>query len=311
MADLRHLITRQFMARLRSGILIGYSFLRGSVHNTVTSASRVDWSLVVLARNLLLAFAGATDGGPRVNSESIGNTHDTYAMTEFNEGAADSKEFGHRPPTAHPPTSIVELWRCFSLPRGSMSLWDVHQAYGETHDTHATAEFNKGATDSKEFGHRPPTARPPTSIVELWRCFSLPRGSMSLWDVHQAYGETHDTHATAEFNQGATDSKEFGHRPPTARLPTPIVELWRCFSLPRGSTSLRDVHQAYGETHDTHATAEFNKGAANSKEFGHRPPTTRPSTARPPTPIVELWHCFSLPRGSMSLWDVHQAYLMI
>ncbi|KAJ7760352.1 hypothetical protein B0H16DRAFT_1719857 [Mycena metata] len=34
MADLRHLITRRFMARLRSGIPIGYSFPRGSVHNT-------------------------------------------------------------------------------------------------------------------------------------------------------------------------------------------------------------------------------------------------------------------------------------
>ncbi|KAJ7725708.1 hypothetical protein B0H16DRAFT_1698270 [Mycena metata] len=40
---------------------------------------------------------------PRVSSEFI----DEHAVPDFNEGGPDSREFSHRPPTTHPPTSLA------------------------------------------------------------------------------------------------------------------------------------------------------------------------------------------------------------
>ncbi|KAJ7724504.1 hypothetical protein B0H16DRAFT_1698670 [Mycena metata] len=118
-------------------------------------------------------FASAPYGGPRVSSELI-NEH---AVPDFNEGAPDSREFGHCPPTTHPPTSLAP----FLASLGVHVAMEHSQGLIINIKTYATAEFNEGAADSKEL-----TTRPPTAFLEPWHRFSLPQGSMCLWDAQQA-----------------------------------------------------------------------------------------------------------------------------
>jgi hypothetical protein len=101
---------------------------------------------------------------------------DEHAVPDFNEGGPNSREFGHRPPTTHPPTSLA----LFLTSPGVHVAMERSQGWIINIKTYATAEFNEGAADSKEL-----TTCLPTAFLEPWHRFSLPRGSTSLWDAHQ------------------------------------------------------------------------------------------------------------------------------